>query len=53
MIFESLYGFVVMLFIIPLLLNRIRIEEKVMVSRFGQEYLEYALRTKKLIPYVY
>ena len=53
MIANSLYGFVIMLVPIPMLFYRIRFEEKVLVSRFGQEYLEYARKTKKLIPYVY
>jgi len=53
MISDSLYGFVIMLIPIPIVLHRIRIEEKVLVSRFGQEYLEYARKTKKLIPYIY
>lgn len=53
MIAGSFYGFVIMLVPIPMLLYRIRIEEKIMVSRFGQEYLEYAHKTKKLIPYIY
>jgi len=53
MILGSLYGFILMLVPIPMLLYRIRIEEKALVSRFGQEYLDYASKTKKLIPYVY
>ena len=53
MISDSLYGFVIMLIPIPIVLYRIRIEEKVLVSRFGQEYLEYARKTRKLIPYIY
>ena len=53
MIANSLYGFVIMLVIIPILLYRISIEEKVLVSKFGQEYLEYAHKTKKFIPYIY
>jgi len=53
MIANSLYGFIIMLVIIPILLNRIRIEEKILVSKFGQEYLEYSHKTKKLIPYIY
>jgi hypothetical protein len=42
-----------MLVPIPMLFYRIRFEEKILVSRFGQEYHEYARKTKKLIPYVY
>lgn len=53
MIANSLYGFVIMLVPILMLFYRIRFEEKILVSRFGQEYLEYARKTKKLIPYVY
>jgi protein-S-isoprenylcysteine O-methyltransferase Ste14 len=53
MIFGSLYGFIAMLVLIPMLLYRIRIEEKILVSKFGREYLEYAHRAKKLIPYIY
>ena len=53
MIANSLYGFVIMLVPIPMLFYRIRFEERILVSRFGQEYLEYAHKTKKLIPYVY
>jgi protein-S-isoprenylcysteine O-methyltransferase Ste14 len=32
---------------------RIHIEEKVLVSRFGQDYIDYQKRTWRLIPYVY
>ena len=53
MIFSSLFGFFIMLALIPLLLHRIIIEENVMSSKFGQEFQEYARRTKKLIPYIY
>jgi len=31
---------------------RIYVEEKVLVSEFGEEYVEYAKRTKRLIPYI-
>ena len=53
MIANSLYGFVIMLVPIAMLFYRIRSEEKILVSKFGQEYLEYARKTKKLIPHVY
>ncbi len=53
MILGSYYGFVIMVAPVPLLLRRIRIEEEMLVSRFGREYLDYSRRTKKLIPYVY
>ena len=53
MILGSLYGSIIMLAPIPMLLHRIGIEEKMLSSRFGQEYLDYAGKTKKLIPYIY
>jgi len=53
MILGSLYGFIIMLAPIPMLLYRIRIEEKMLFSKFGQEYFDYASKTKKLIPYIY
>lgn len=31
---------------------RIHIEEKVMVSEFGEDYLKYMKRTRRLIPYI-
>ena len=52
-IFASLYGFVVELVLVPMLLHRIGIEERILSRRFGQEYLEYVRRTKKLVPYIY
>jgi protein-S-isoprenylcysteine O-methyltransferase Ste14 len=53
MIANSLYGFVIMLVIVPIMLYRVSIEEKVLVSEFGQEYIEYTHKTKKFIPYIY
>ncbi len=32
---------------------RIAIEEKTLIEQFGEEYLEYRKKTKKLIPFVY
>jgi protein-S-isoprenylcysteine O-methyltransferase Ste14 len=52
-ILGSIFGFVIMLLLIPMILLRIRIEEKVLHSKFGEEYDEYASRTKKLVPCVY
>jgi len=53
LLFSSLYGFLAMLLLIPCYLYRIRIEEKMVIEKFGKEYLEYMKRTKKLIPYIY
>jgi protein-S-isoprenylcysteine O-methyltransferase Ste14 len=32
---------------------RIRLEEKMLVEFFGEEYLEYQKKTKKMIPFIY
>jgi len=51
--FSSLYGFILMLGLIPLTLYRIKIEEKMLIEKFGDEYGEYMKKTKRLIPFVY
>ena len=46
----------ILLMIIPVLmgyLNRINVEEKFMIEQMGQKYLDYQIRTKKLIPMIY
>jgi protein-S-isoprenylcysteine O-methyltransferase Ste14 len=46
----------VLLMVIPVLLGytyRINVEEKFMVERMGQKYLDYRNRTKRLIPLIY
>jgi protein-S-isoprenylcysteine O-methyltransferase Ste14 len=53
-IMSSLYSFLV--FVIPVLaaiIYRISIEEKVLMSEFGENYHVYMANTKKLIPWVY
>jgi protein-S-isoprenylcysteine O-methyltransferase Ste14 len=52
-IFGSIYGFIVMLFLIPILIHRIGVEERALVSKFGQGYIKYTQKTKKLIPCIY
>jgi protein-S-isoprenylcysteine O-methyltransferase Ste14 len=51
--FSSLYGFLIMLLLIPLIFYRIKIEEEMLLEEFGGEYREYIKQTKKLIPYIY
>lgn len=53
LVFSSLYGFIMMLALIPLILYRTKIEESMLIERFGEEYIEYMKRTKKFIPLVY
>jgi protein-S-isoprenylcysteine O-methyltransferase Ste14 len=49
----SLYGFLTMLFLIPIILYRIRLEEKLLTEEFQNAYQQYKKTTKKLIPFIY
>jgi len=49
----SLYGFLTSLFLIPIILNRIRLEEKLLTEEFQDAYQKYKETTKKLIPFIY
>ena len=51
--FSSLYGFTPTLGFVPLILYRIKIEEKMLTEKFRDEYREYMKNTKKLIPFIY
>jgi protein-S-isoprenylcysteine O-methyltransferase Ste14 len=53
LIFSSFYGFLLMLGLIPCFLYRIKIEESMLLERFGNEYREYMMKTKKIIPYIF
>jgi protein-S-isoprenylcysteine O-methyltransferase Ste14 len=53
LLFHSLYGFLVMFPILPLILHRIRIEEQALLEKFGDEYRDYVKNSKKLIPKLY
>ncbi len=53
LLFSSSYGFLLMLALVPLMLYRIRIEERMMIEKFGDAYQEYRRKTKALIPFVY
>ena len=50
---SSWSGLPPMLLLIPLFLYRIRIEERLLLEEFGDDYLAYMKRTKRLIPLVY
>lgn len=52
-IFHSLYGFLVTALAIPFILYKIRVEERMLTEKFGDEYRDYVKNSKKLIPYVY
>lgn len=34
-------------------LRRINIEEEVLIEQFGQDYIDYMKKTKRLIPFIY
>jgi protein-S-isoprenylcysteine O-methyltransferase Ste14 len=50
---SSVLGLLVMLLLVPYLLHRIKLEEKMLIGRFGAEYEDYMRHSKKLIPYLY
>lgn len=52
-VYQSAYGALVALPVVPILLRRISIEEKAMALHFGTEYGAYAKRTKRLVPLIY
>ena len=49
----SVYGFLAMFAQIPILLFRIKMEEKMLAEHFGDEYEAYRNSTKRLIPFLY
>ena len=50
---SSLLGFMVMFLLAPYLIHRTKLEEKMLIERFGAEYEEYMKHSKRLIPFVY
>jgi len=53
LLLHSLYGFLVMVFLIPFILYRIRVEEQMLIEKFGDEYRDYMRKSKRFIPYVF
>ena len=53
-IFASVFGYALfVLAVVPAMLYRIKVEEKALTGRFGDEYTEYCKTTKRLIPFIY
>lgn len=53
-IFASVLGYgLFILLAVPAMLYRIRVEELALTERFGDEYVEYCKKTKRLIPFIY
>jgi protein-S-isoprenylcysteine O-methyltransferase Ste14 len=53
LLFASFWGGVLMGISAVLFLIRIHVEEEMLIEEFGDAYLEYRRRTKKLVPYVF
>jgi protein-S-isoprenylcysteine O-methyltransferase Ste14 len=49
----SMFGFLISLLLIPIILNRIRLEEELLTEEFQDAYQKYKETTKKLIPFIY
>ena len=49
----SLYGFLTSLVLIPIFLNRVRMEEKMLADYFQDSFRNYKKTTKRLIPFIY
>jgi protein-S-isoprenylcysteine O-methyltransferase Ste14 len=50
---QSLGAFLVSLLLVPIILNRVRLEEELLTEHFRDEYLDYKKSTKRIIPFVY
>lgn len=50
---SSIVGLVLGVVSLGLVLVRIRPEEEMLISNFGNEYESYMKRTKRLIPFIY
>ncbi len=50
---SSLYGLLTMSALIPIILNRIRMEERLLSEEFGDAHRTYKETTSKLIPFIY
>ena len=49
---SSLYGLLAMSALIPVVLNRIGMEERILTAKFRDAYRRYMDSTKKLIPFI-
>ena len=48
----SLYGFLSSLVLIPIVLNRVRLEEELLTEEFQEAFARYRGATSKLIPFI-
>lgn len=49
----TLYGFLILAGLVPLVLHRIKLEEKMLIEEYGDTYRKYMESTGKLLPFVY
>ena len=49
----SLYGLLSSVVLVPIVLNRIRLEEELLTQEFQDAFVRYKGTTKKLIPFIY
>jgi protein-S-isoprenylcysteine O-methyltransferase Ste14 len=52
LVFSSLIGLIPVSLAIPAVLYRIKVEEKMLTEKFGDEYRQYARETWMLVPYL-
>jgi len=50
---SSAHGLILMTLLIPCYIYRIKIEEKLLIRKFGEEYINYMKTSKRLIPYIW
>jgi protein-S-isoprenylcysteine O-methyltransferase Ste14 len=50
---SSILGLLTTMLLVAYLLYRIKLEEKMLIDRFGDEYIEYMGQSKRLLPFVY
>ena len=50
---SSLYGLLIMSALIPIFLNRIRMEERLLTEEFGDAHRTYMEATRKLLPFIF
>jgi protein-S-isoprenylcysteine O-methyltransferase Ste14 len=53
LVFRSGFGLVLVALVVPIVVVRIRDEERFLASEFGDEYARYRRRTWRLLPWVY
>lgn len=50
---SSLPGHLIMSALNPVILYRIRLEERLLIEEFGDSYRHYMMATRKLLPFIY